>query len=66
MTDGAAAIWVANDDGVDRLPKTLPRARLVEAFARAGNPAAARQAARDYQREFPDGRYRTQVESQLP
>jgi acetyl-CoA C-acetyltransferase len=30
LTDGAAAIWVADDEGVDRLPKPLPRARLVD------------------------------------
>src|SRR5271163_1386598 len=30
LTDGAAAIWVANDHGMDRLPQSLPRARLVD------------------------------------
>jgi acetyl-CoA C-acetyltransferase len=30
LTDGAAAIWVATDDGLDRLPAALPRARLVD------------------------------------
>ena len=30
LTDGAAAIWVADDEGVDRLPKPLPRARPVD------------------------------------
>ncbi len=51
------------------LPQTLredARARLVEAHARAGNAAAARNAAAAYQREFPDGRYRARIESQLP
>ncbi len=30
LTDGAAAIWVAADEGVNRLPAQLPRARLVD------------------------------------
>ena len=30
LTDGAAAIWVATDEGLNRLPSTLPRARLVD------------------------------------
>jgi acetyl-CoA C-acetyltransferase len=30
LTDGAAAIWVATDEGVARLPAALPRARLVD------------------------------------
>jgi len=30
LTDGAAAIWVATDEGVDRLPNNLPRVRLVD------------------------------------
>ena len=30
LTDGAAAIWVATDAGLDRLPGRLPRARLVD------------------------------------
>ena len=30
LTDGAAAIWVATDEGVGRLPAQLPRARLVD------------------------------------
>jgi acetyl-CoA C-acetyltransferase len=30
LTDGAAAIWVATDEGMDRLPKNLPRVRLVD------------------------------------
>ena len=30
LTDGAAALWVANDDGVKRLPASLPRAKLVD------------------------------------
>jgi acetyl-CoA C-acetyltransferase len=30
LTDGAAAIWVATDQGLSRLPDELPRARLVD------------------------------------
>jgi acetyl-CoA C-acetyltransferase len=30
LTDGAAAIWVANDQGVSRLPANRPRVRLVD------------------------------------
>jgi len=30
LTDGAAAVWVAADEGVDRLPPTTPRVRLVD------------------------------------
>jgi acetyl-CoA C-acetyltransferase len=30
LTDGAAAMWVANDDGLARLPASLPRAKLVD------------------------------------
>jgi acetyl-CoA C-acetyltransferase len=30
LTDGAAAIWVATDEGLARLPQSLPRARLVD------------------------------------
>ncbi len=30
LTDGAAAIWVATDEGLGRLPQNLPRARLVD------------------------------------
>lgn len=30
LTDGAAAIWVATDAGLNRLPSQLPRARLVD------------------------------------
>ena len=30
LTDGAAAIWVANEAGLARLPKHRPRARLVD------------------------------------
>jgi acetyl-CoA C-acetyltransferase len=30
LTDGAAAIWVATDEGLDRLPGTTPRVRMVD------------------------------------
>jgi acetyl-CoA C-acetyltransferase len=30
LTDGAAAIWVATDEGLARLPERLPRARLLD------------------------------------
>jgi acetyl-CoA C-acetyltransferase len=30
LTDGAAAIWVGTKEGLDRLPRQLPRARLVD------------------------------------
>jgi len=30
LTDGAAAIWVATDEGLSRLPSTSPRVRLVD------------------------------------
>ena len=30
LTDGAAAIWVANDAGLSRVPASRPRARLVD------------------------------------
>lgn len=30
LTDGAAALWIATDEGLSRLPGNLPRARLVD------------------------------------
>jgi acetyl-CoA C-acetyltransferase len=30
LTDGAAAIWVATEEGLNRLPDRLPRARLLD------------------------------------
>ena len=30
LTDGAAALWVADDDGLKRLPSSLPRVRLID------------------------------------
>jgi transmembrane sensor len=41
------------------------RARLVEACARSGDPAAAQQAAAAYFAEFPDGRHRRAIEGWL-
>jgi transmembrane sensor len=51
------------------LPQTLRedvRARLVEAYLRSGNRAAARTAADAYKREFPSGQYRQSIESRIP
>jgi len=62
---GAVALQRALDLGVPQSLREDVRARLVEAHARSGNRAAARAAAGAYLREFPDGRYRAQVESQL-
>ena len=41
------------------------RARLVEAYVRAGDQAAARSATDAYRREFPDGRHSKTIESLL-
>jgi acetyl-CoA C-acetyltransferase len=30
LTDGAAAVWVATDEGLNRLPSQMPRARLID------------------------------------
>ena len=30
LTDGAAALWVATEEGLSRIPSSLPRARLVD------------------------------------
>jgi transmembrane sensor len=50
--------------GVPRSLKEDVRARLVEAYGRAGDRARAREAARAYLREFPDGRERAEMETQ--
>jgi transmembrane sensor len=50
--------------GVPKSLKEDVRARLVEAYGRAGDRAAARAAARAYLREFPDGRERVEMEAQ--
>jgi len=41
------------------------RARLVESWARAGNPAAARATGEDYRRRFPNGRHLVDIERWL-
>jgi hypothetical protein len=41
------------------------RARLVEAYERAGDGDAARAAAEEYVREFPSGRHRAEMETAL-
>ncbi len=66
-TPGRAAgtLQRALDLGLPQSLREDVRARLVEAHARAGNRTAARAAADAYLREFPGGRYRAQVESQL-
>jgi transmembrane sensor len=49
------------------LPQSLQedaRARLVEAYGRAGDQTAARRAARGYLSLFPSGRYRAEMETQ--
>jgi transmembrane sensor len=51
--------------GIPRSLREDVRARLVEAYARAGEPAAARAAADAYRREFPDGRYTKMIESRV-
>jgi transmembrane sensor len=61
----ATALQRALDLGVPHSLREDVRARLVEAQSRSGNRAATRAAAEAYLREFPDGRYRAQVESQL-
>jgi transmembrane sensor len=61
----AATLQRALDLGVPQSLREDVRARLVEAHVRAGNRSAARAAADAYAREFPDGRYRAQIESQL-
>jgi transmembrane sensor len=59
----AAALERALSLGVPRSLKEDVRARLVEAYGRAGERAAARAAARAYLREFPDGRERAEMET---
>jgi transmembrane sensor len=60
----AAALERALALGVPRSLKEDVRARLVEAYGRAGDRTAARAAARAYLREFPDGRERAEMETQ--
>jgi transmembrane sensor len=60
----AAALERALALGVPRSLKEDVRARLVEAYGRAGDRTAAHAAARAYLREFPDGRERAEMETQ--
>ena len=61
----ATALNLALSLGVPQSLREDVRTRLVEAYARAGNRAAARAAAAAYLREYPDGRDRSIVESQM-
>ena len=61
----ARALNLALSLGVPHSLREDVRTRLVEAYARAGNRAAARAAAAAYLREYPDGRDRSIVESQM-
>jgi transmembrane sensor len=51
--------------GIPRSLRQDVRARLVEAFARGGDPSAARRAAAAYFDEFPHGRHTRAIESWL-
>jgi transmembrane sensor len=61
----ATALNRALSLGVPRSLREDVRTRLVEAYARAGNRTAARTAAAAYLREYPEGRDRSIVESQM-
>ena len=61
----ATALNLALSLGVPHSLREDVRTRLVEAYARAGNRTAARAAAAAYLREYPDGRDRSIVESQM-
>jgi transmembrane sensor len=61
----ATALNLALSLGVPHSLREDVRTRLVEAYARAGSRAAARAAAAAYLREYPDGRDRSIVESQM-
>jgi transmembrane sensor len=61
----AAALESALALGVPRSLLEDVRARLVEAHVRAGDRTAARAAASAYLRDFPAGRHRAEMESQL-
>jgi transmembrane sensor len=56
----------ALDLGLPRALQQDARARLVEAHARAGDPARARAAAADYRARFPAGSRRAQVDTWSP
>jgi transmembrane sensor len=62
---GARALERALALGLPQSLREDARARLVEAYTRAGEAGAARAAGQAYLREFPNGRYRARVESQL-
>jgi transmembrane sensor len=63
--DRAAAVLArALALGIPQSLREDVRARLVEAYARAGDRPAARAAAQDYLREFPSGRYAATIGSQ--
>jgi len=64
-TKAAAALNRALSLGVPRSLREDVRTRLVEAYVRTGNRTAARAAAATYLREYPDGRDRSIVESQM-
>jgi transmembrane sensor len=61
----AAALNRALELGIPQGLREDVRARLVEAYARAGNSAAAHAAAAAYAHEFPDGRHAKEIESRL-
>jgi transmembrane sensor len=61
----ATALNLALSLGVPHSLREDVRTRLVEAYARAGNRAATRAAGEAYLREYPDGRDRSIVESQM-
>ena len=60
----AGALARALSLGIPQSLREDVRARLVEAYSRAGNHPAAAAAAKDYLREFPSGRYASTIESQ--
>jgi transmembrane sensor len=61
----AAALNKALALGAPQSLREDVRARLVEAYVRAGDQAAARSAADAYRREFPDGRHTRTIRSLL-
>ena len=63
--EAAVALRRALALGVPRSLLEYVRARLVEAYARAGARASAREAASAYLRDFPTGRHRGEMESEL-
>jgi transmembrane sensor len=63
--EAAAALESALALGVPRSLLEDVRARLVEAHVRAGDRAAARAAASAYLRDFPTGRHRAEMETEL-